>query len=116
MADQRVTDKTQITTIADADVLHIVDVSDTSQNAAGSSFKGTIGQLRALFAPQVEAPSETPDGNRTIFTFAHMPDYINAGGATYYPGVGINNFTLVGFVATLPIAPSTGDVIRSHYH
>lgn len=116
MADQRVTDKAQITAISDADVFHIVDVSDTSQNAAGSSFKGTIGQLRALFAPLIEAPAETPDGNRTIFTFAHIPDYINAGGITYYPGTGANNFTPAALVVTLPIAPSDTDDVRSHYH
>ena len=37
MADERLTDKSELTTVADGDKVHIVDVSDTSQNAAGSS-------------------------------------------------------------------------------
>jgi len=37
MADERLTDKSELSTVEDGDKVHIVDVSDTSQNAAGSS-------------------------------------------------------------------------------
>lgn len=34
-------------TLSDSDLIHMVDVSNTTQNPAGSSFKLTIGQLKA---------------------------------------------------------------------
>lgn len=47
MADQRVTSLTAITSAADGDVLYIVDVSDTTDNAAGSSKKITLSNFIA---------------------------------------------------------------------
>lgn len=47
MAVKRLTDLTPFSgTLADDDVVHLVDISDTSQNAAGSSFKFTAKGLR----------------------------------------------------------------------
>ena len=39
------TDRLQITGVNKNDLIHIVDVNDTSQNPAGSSYKGTIQQV-----------------------------------------------------------------------
>lgn len=45
MADQRLTDKTEITSAADGDFLHIIDVSDTSGNVEGTSKKIRVDNL-----------------------------------------------------------------------
>lgn len=52
-------------TLNDSDVIHLVDVSDTTQNAAGSSFKLTIGQLKAAI-PTIYTGNGTLSSNRTV--------------------------------------------------
>ena len=52
-------------TLNDSDVIHLVDVSNTTQNAAGSSFKLTIGQLKAAI-PNIYTADGTLSGTRTI--------------------------------------------------
>jgi len=47
MADQRLTDKGNISSIDDADLLHIVDVSDTSGNPTGTSKKGLWSLIKS---------------------------------------------------------------------
>ena len=47
MADSRATDLTAISTPAAGDKIYIVDVSDTSENAAGSSRQITLTNLFA---------------------------------------------------------------------
>lgn len=45
---ERLTDKTALTTVAsDADLFHVVDVSDTTSNAAGTSKKHTAFSVLA---------------------------------------------------------------------
>lgn len=57
MAQEFLTDKTAFAgTLVDADLIHIVDVSDTSQNPAGSSYKLTLLQLKTymnIFTPDL---------------------------------------------------------------
>jgi hypothetical protein len=52
---EKLTDRTAKTSnFADADVFHLVDVSDTSQDPAGSSFKSTIGNIYGSYlAPKI---------------------------------------------------------------
>ena len=51
-AAQFLTDKTLFSaTLDNADLIHVVDVSDTSQNAAGSSYRLTLAQLKAFVTP-----------------------------------------------------------------
>ncbi len=47
MADTRVTSLTALSALATGDVLYVVDVSDTTDNAAGSSRKTTLADLVA---------------------------------------------------------------------
>lgn len=50
MAD-RLTDKTEKTgSFAEDDLIHVVDISDTSDNASGSSFKAEIFNVLASYA------------------------------------------------------------------
>lgn len=45
MADSRITDEAAITTVADGDVFGVIDVSDTTDNAAGSDKKIVASDL-----------------------------------------------------------------------
>ena len=47
MADQRLTDKGFISSIADADLIHIVDVSDTTANPLGTSKKSLWSLIKS---------------------------------------------------------------------
>ena len=47
MADQRLTDKGFISSIDDADLLHVVDVSDTTANAEGTSKKSLFSLIKS---------------------------------------------------------------------
>lgn len=48
MADSRITDLTELTSVADEDVFYIVDASDTTDNAAGSSKKLLLKTIRPV--------------------------------------------------------------------
>lgn len=51
MGSQKLTDRTLFAgTLATDDLVHIVDVSDTSQSPAGSSYKLEVGQLRTFIS------------------------------------------------------------------
>lgn len=58
-ADSRITDLTALTTAATGDFAEVVDVSDTTDNAAGSSRKITLANLATFFwtAPSFTAGS-----------------------------------------------------------
>lgn len=52
MANQKLTDRTLLAAaLTLSDLVHIVDVSNTTQDSAGSSFKATMAQLKAIIAP-----------------------------------------------------------------
>jgi hypothetical protein len=46
MVDKKITDFSAVTSVADADLLYVVDVSDTTDSAAGTSKKVTVGNVR----------------------------------------------------------------------
>lgn len=67
MANQRLTDKAAYGgTLALSDLIHIVDVSDNSQNAAGSSYKLTLSQLKDLINVNIYNSDGTLTSNRAI--------------------------------------------------
>lgn len=47
MADQKLTDKSSISSIDDSDLIHVVDVSDTSSSAEGTSKKGLFSLFKS---------------------------------------------------------------------
>lgn len=53
MADEKLTDLTALTTLADGDFQYLVDVSDTTDDAAGTSKKITLATLREYMFPLV---------------------------------------------------------------
>lgn len=50
MTDQIITDLTELTTLATGDTFHIVDVSDTTDNAGGSSKKTLLSTIASYLA------------------------------------------------------------------
>lgn len=65
MANKRLTDETAFSaTLSLSDLIHIVDVSDTSQNAAGSSYKLTLTQLKTVMGIAI-TNNTIPKGNGT---------------------------------------------------
>ena len=53
-------------TLNDSDVIHLVDVSDTTQNAAGSSYKLTIAQLKTGVEKNIYTDDGTLTGARVV--------------------------------------------------
>jgi len=77
MAFQKLTDKTALTTAASDDLMHIVDVSDTTGSAAGTSKKITVSDLgNALGSTQWFTLQGAFFQNSAIFS------YFPASGAT----------------------------------
>jgi hypothetical protein len=67
VADKKITDLTDFSgTLADSDVIEMVDVSDTTDDAAGSSFKETWGAVAA------SPPFSSRYASKTAF-----PDYVS---------------------------------------
>jgi len=60
MADQKLTDKSALTAVATTDVMHVVDVSDTSADPAGTSKKSTVEDVLAG-AGGVTGPGSSTD-------------------------------------------------------
>jgi hypothetical protein len=54
---KRISEYTNITTVAENDILPIVDVSDTSQATTGSTKKGTIEKIADYLKSRVETPT-----------------------------------------------------------
>jgi hypothetical protein len=65
---EKLTDRTAKTSnFADGDLVHIVDVSDTSQDPAGSSFKSTIGNIYGSYlAPKITSAQVLTDQATTL--------------------------------------------------
>lgn len=103
MSTKRLTDLTAIATLADTDLLHIVDVSDVTQNPTGSSFKVTVGQLKAALKPAVEVPVGPVNASNAVFTVSATPLYLVSDGITIFEGV---DYSRSGLTVTLTVPPS----------
>jgi hypothetical protein len=67
MADQKVTDRTALAeTPADGDLFHVVDVSDTTDNASGSSKKVAYSNLKYTHPNHSGDVTSSGDGAQTI--------------------------------------------------
>ncbi|MGB2525702.1 hypothetical protein [Flagellimonas sp. SN16] len=81
MAGERLTDKDAIdaSTISLLDVLHLVDVSDTTSNAAGTSFKTTIFNLllkRTFIYSTNAMVFKSPANAGTLSTEPQLNDWV----------------------------------------
>lgn len=81
MAGERLTDKDQIDIdeISLLDVLHLVDVSDTSSNAAGTSYKATLFDLlvkKTFVATSNAMIFKSPSNSGSISTEPQLNDWV----------------------------------------
>lgn len=81
MAGERLTDKDQIDIddISLSDVLHLVDVSDTSSNAAGTSYKARLFDLlvkRTFVATSNALIFKSPANAGSISTEPQLNDWV----------------------------------------
>lgn len=72
MADEKVTDLTAETAVDLADVMHIVDVSDTTDDPAGSSMKVTISELLKGMISFFQVEDDGTTGQLTTGTAADL--------------------------------------------
>ena len=88
-------------TISDSDLIHLVDVSDTKQNLAGSSYKLTIGQLKTAI-PTIYSADGTLSGARVVTQAGFALSFV--GGNV---GIGVSSGFTAFFQAKSP-NPSGG--------
>lgn len=111
MAEQRLTDQSELNeTPADDDVLHIVDVSDTTDDDDGSSKKIKVSNLLGSAGVQTETPTGDVDSSNTTFTVNNTPKFVVSDGAIYFEDEG---YSIAGDTITMDLPPSI--FIRSVY-
>jgi len=85
MADLRLTDiGAFVGTLDLADILHVVDVSDFSQNPAGSSYKLTLQQVKDLISENIYNADGVLGGTRQVDLGTNFLKFIN--GTTFFIG------------------------------
>lgn len=117
MADERVSDQTELNASpADGDLVHLVDISDTTDNAGGSSRKMTVANLTRRRIEN-ETPGGTVNGVNAAFTLANAPRstsvlklYRNGARQEY-----TTHYTLSGSTITMVTAPNTGNILIADY-
>ena len=112
----KVTSRTALIAAADADILHVVDVSDTTDSPQGTSKKATLSVIRKLFGNTYDAELSIPTAsvltlNGTPLTIAPAPgagyaiEVINASLYVTYNSVAYaTNTTLMLITDTATVA------------
>lgn len=107
MAKQKLTDKTAATVLNLSDLIHIVDISDTTSDPQGTSKKATLTQIKTLFGGPTAFLGLT-DTPANYTGAAGKAVQVNAGGTglEFVTAAGSNIYTtdgtiLAGRVATL---------------
>ena len=114
---ERLTQQTELDeSPADGDLVHVVDISDTTDNAAGSSRKMTVLNL-ARRRIENEIPAGLVNGSNVTFTLANAPRNTSAlklyrnGARQAYD----THYTLSTLTITMVSAPNTGNIILADY-
>jgi hypothetical protein len=94
MAGVKITDLGTLTTAVDADLLYIVDVSDTSQSPEGTSKQIEVGNM---FSSGTYTPTASAETNLT--TFSYPSTFIRVGNI-------VNSFVIINI--TLDAGEDTG--------
>ncbi len=131
MVNSKISGLTELTTAETGDLIPVVDVSDTTDAATGTTKKITWTNIKAtlktyfdtLYASAVSfADAETPtgavNGSNDIFTLAHTPSpatsLIFAVNGQILSPVGVD-YTLVTATVTVNFPPPEGSIIRCWY-
>lgn len=106
---EKLTDRVQIAVaVAQTDLVHIVDVSDTSQDPAGSSFKGTAKQLINSYVSDGSEGALAYWDNSTSKYIPISTSGIYHDAVNNRIGVGINT----GVSAKLHVKSASGEAFR----
>lgn len=100
---ERLTDRTEKSTgFAFDDLLHLVDVSDTTDNAAGTSYKVAIGKLLTVLGVGVRI---TGFENYTVYKASGNTDLTTLQVGDRVEGVGsyFSGDYIIATVATIPV-------------
>jgi hypothetical protein len=87
MADKKITDFSAVTSVADADLLYVVDVSDTTDSAAGTSKKVTVGNVRESTALYYGITAAETAAAVTPIAYQYEPGNVLRYGDNTSPGV-----------------------------
>ena len=104
----KVTDLTAITTPDNADLMMVIDVSDTSMDATGTNKKITVANAKAFFGINILPATGTVDDSNTSFTFTEKPTEIIINGSSYIENGG---WTWSILTATLDFPVGSGGKI-----
>ena len=118
MADERLTDQNELSeTPADGDLIHIIDISNTTDDATGSSRKLT--RVNFLGRVEDEVPSGSINGSNAAFTLANTPRTTSAiklyrNGVRQFEGV---HYDMSGTTITFKAGkiPKTGNTLIADY-
>lgn len=106
MADAKLTALTALAAPATADLMYIVDVSDTTDSGAGTSKKMTLSTFLTSFV-FADTVSGTINGSNVTFTVPNtitMPLILFLAGEPYQP---TTDFTTSGTTITMVSAPNS---------
>jgi len=86
------TDRTALASAADDDLIHIVKVSDPTDNPAGTSFKISRANYLAGIQSQVTDESFTATAGQTVFELNSNPTKVSVyyGASRAHPGIHYN--------------------------
>ncbi len=97
MADRKITDLTELSTLADDDVFAIVDIS------TGITKKVRLSTIQTAVGVEVETPVGTVNGVNAAFTVTAVPKWIVSDSVIYFDGQG---YSIAGLNITMDIPPS----------
>ena len=113
MAGVKITDLGTLTTAVDADLLYIVDVSDTSQSPEGTSKQIELGNILSSGTWSPTFSAETGAASNPTFTKAQYSRVGNIVTCTIYGGVDLDFTSILNgsFSFDYPFAPSSTNSI-----
>lgn len=102
----RLTDKELLNDPAPGDLVHVVDVSDTTDHPDGTSKRVTLSSIFSMFTGSsvtIAEPTGDIDGVNVTFTVPAIPKWIVSDGIINFEGAG---YTRTGLTITMDVPPS----------
>jgi hypothetical protein len=105
MSDQRLTALTELTTVADGDFVYVVDVSDTTDGAAGSSKKAQAKNVRGYPVTAAETSAAV-----SIVNYQYEPGNVLRYGTNTTPGTTDMSAAIQAAISVVETMSPTGTV------